>query len=164
MVTSALRPYSDPHCRGTSLIRNRGGGDLGLETLLKSHLVRVVHRLQREIGILLPNNQRQHRTLHILEDDCLSHCASYCALCQPLLRAFSGWIRSPYPTHRLHPHPSPPELSVHRHGTRHCILHSNHFVTTPSSSNLAENETRQHGVWRAATSYVRLMNFCIAQL
>ena len=24
-----------------------------------------------------------------------THCASYCAPCQPLLRAFSGWIRSP---------------------------------------------------------------------
>ena len=27
-----------------------------------------------------------------------AHCASYCAPCQPLLRAFSGWIRSPPPT------------------------------------------------------------------
>ena len=26
-----------------------------------------------------------------------THCASYCAPCQPLLRAFSGWIRSPPP-------------------------------------------------------------------
>ena len=26
---------------------------------------------------------------------CLTYCASYCAPCQPLLRAFSGWIRSP---------------------------------------------------------------------
>ena len=29
---------------------------------------------------------------------CLMHCASYCALCQPLLRACSGWVRSPPPT------------------------------------------------------------------
>ena len=29
---------------------------------------------------------------------CPTHCASYCAPCQPLLRAFSGWIRSPPPT------------------------------------------------------------------
>ena len=29
---------------------------------------------------------------------CLTHCASYCAPCQPPLRAFSGWIRSPPPT------------------------------------------------------------------
>jgi len=28
---------------------------------------------------------------------CPTHCASYCAPCQPLLRAFSGWIRSPPP-------------------------------------------------------------------
>ena len=27
-----------------------------------------------------------------------AHCASCCAPCQPLLRAFSGWIRSPPPT------------------------------------------------------------------
>ena len=29
---------------------------------------------------------------------CLTHCARYCAPCQPLLRAFSRWIRSPPPT------------------------------------------------------------------
>ena len=28
----------------------------------------------------------------------VSRCASYCAPCQPLLRVFSGWIRSPPPT------------------------------------------------------------------
>jgi len=50
----------------------------------------------REIGILLPNNQRQHRTSRRM--CCLTHCASYCAPCQPLVRAFSGWIRSPPPT------------------------------------------------------------------
>jgi len=27
-----------------------------------------------------------------------THCANYCAPCQPLLRAFSGWVRSPPPT------------------------------------------------------------------
>jgi len=32
---------------------------------------------------------------------CPTHCASYCAPCQPLLRAFSGWIRSPPPTSAL---------------------------------------------------------------
>ena len=26
---------------------------------------------------------------------CLTHCASYCAMCQPLLRAFPRWMRSP---------------------------------------------------------------------
>jgi len=29
---------------------------------------RLCQRLAREIGILLPNNQRQHRTLHIQKD------------------------------------------------------------------------------------------------
>ena len=33
---------------------------------------------------------------------CPTHRASYCAPCQPLLRAFSGWIRSPPPTMRDH--------------------------------------------------------------
>ena len=32
---------------------------------------------------------------------CHMHCASYCAPCQPLLRAFSGWIRSPPLTSRM---------------------------------------------------------------
>jgi hypothetical protein len=31
---------------------------------------------------------------------CPAHCASYCVPCQPLLPAFSGWIRSPPPTDR----------------------------------------------------------------
>jgi len=59
----------------------------------------------RETGILLPNNQRQHRTSHAPKDVLpLRICANYCAPCQPLLRAFSGWIRSPPPT------PSSPTL------------------------------------------------------
>ena len=29
---------------------------------------------------------------------CPTHCASYCAPCQPLLRSISGWIRFPPPT------------------------------------------------------------------
>ena len=29
---------------------------------------------------------------------CLTHGASHCALCQPLLRAFPAWIRSPPPS------------------------------------------------------------------
>ena len=54
---------------------------------------------RREIGILLPNNQRQHRTSHAPKDVLpLRICASYCAPCQQLLREFSGWIRSPPPT------------------------------------------------------------------
>ena len=49
-------------------------------------------------GILLPNNQRQHSTSHAPKDMLpLRICADYCAPCQPLLRAFSGWIRSPPP-------------------------------------------------------------------
>jgi len=58
-----------------------------------------------KISILLPNHQRQHRTVHVLKDVLPStHCARYCAPSQPLLRAFSGWIRSPPPTFRfLHP-------------------------------------------------------------
>ena len=55
----------------------------------------------REIGILLPNNQRQHRTSHTPKDVLpLCICAHNCAPCQPLLRAFSGWIRSPPPAPR----------------------------------------------------------------
>ena len=33
---------------------------------------------------------------------CPTQCASYCAPCQPLRRAFSGWIRSPLPTVKWH--------------------------------------------------------------
>ena len=29
---------------------------------------------------------------------CSTHCASYCAPCQPLLRVFSGWTQYPHPT------------------------------------------------------------------
>ena len=32
---------------------------------------------------------------------CPTDCASYCAPCQPLLRAFPDWIRSPPPTCRV---------------------------------------------------------------
>ena len=38
---------------------------------------------QREIGEVLPNS---------------THCATYCTPCRPLIRAFSGWIRTPPPT------------------------------------------------------------------
>ena len=58
----------------------------------------------RETGILLPNNQRQHRTSHAPKDVLLLRiCASYCAPCQLLLRDFPGWIRSPPPTGRATP-------------------------------------------------------------
>ena len=50
----------------------------------------------QRLSILLPNNQRQHRTLHASRKMCCpTHCANNCAPCQPLLRAFSEWIRSP---------------------------------------------------------------------
>ena len=53
--------------------------------------------------MLLQDKQRQHRTLHIQKDVLpfwmryTTDCASYCAPCQPLLRVFPGWIRSPPP-------------------------------------------------------------------
>jgi len=46
----------------------------------------------RKIWILLPNNQRQHRSLHIQKDVLPYALCYYCAPCQPLLRAFSGWM------------------------------------------------------------------------
>jgi len=43
----------------------------------------------RETGILLPSNQRLHRTSHAPKDVLpLRICANYCAPCQPILRAF----------------------------------------------------------------------------
>jgi hypothetical protein len=63
-----------------------------------SHFAREMGFLEeaRETGILLPNNQRQHRTSHAPKNVLpLRICAKYCAPCQPLLRAFHGWIRSP---------------------------------------------------------------------
>ena len=32
-----------------------------------------------------------------------THCATYCTPCRPLIRAFSGWIRTPPPTPPCHP-------------------------------------------------------------
>ena len=58
-------------------------------------------RLTRKIGIFLPNNQRQHRSLHVQEDVLPYALCSLLRPCQPLLRAFSRWIRSPPPTPRL---------------------------------------------------------------
>ena len=56
-------------------------------------------KTSRETGILLPNNQRQHRTSHAPTDVLsLRVCVNYCAPCQPLVRAFSGWIRYQPPT------------------------------------------------------------------
>ena len=44
---------------------------------------------------------------------CPAHCASHCAPCQPLLRAFSGWLRSPPPTKSGHPNKSCLRLRQH---------------------------------------------------
>ena len=52
----------------------------------------------QQTGISLPNSQRQHRTSHAPKDVLpLRKCVNYCAPCQPLVRDFSGWIRSPPP-------------------------------------------------------------------
>ena len=40
---------------------------------------------------------------------CPSHCSSHCAPCQPPLRAFSGSIRFPPPTHMEHTRQSKPD-------------------------------------------------------
>ena len=37
-----------------------------------------------------------------------THCATYCTPCRPLIRAFSGWIRTPPPTALLQHHPMRP--------------------------------------------------------
>ena len=56
--------------------------------------------------MLSPNNQRQHRTSYAPKDVLpLRICANFCALCQPLVRAFPGWIRSPPPTILTHTEP-----------------------------------------------------------
>ena len=51
----------------------------------------VVVQLPKEIGVLLPNNQRQFAPKDVLPSRI---CANYCAPCQPLLRVFPGWIQS----------------------------------------------------------------------
>ena len=56
-------------------------------------------RAMREAGIVLPNNLRQQGFSHAPKDVLpLRMLANYCAQCQPHLRAFFGWIRSPLPT------------------------------------------------------------------
>ena len=86
-IIAPVRIVTQPRYAPPRPVRRPPGSALGFRT----------HR--REIGMLLPNNQRQHRTLHI-QKDVLPYplCASYCAPCQPRLPAFSGWIRSPPPT------------------------------------------------------------------
>ena len=52
---------------------------------------------------------------------CITHCANYCALCQPLLRAFSRWIQSPPPTMPGTHHNHTPELPAPREVPHMCI-------------------------------------------
>ena len=53
-----------------------------------ARVAQVANPSTRAAGILLQNNQRQHRTSHAPKDVLpLRICASYCAPCQPLLRA-----------------------------------------------------------------------------
>ena len=54
-----------PCARGLLLCAGQRGG---LRGQLGKHLPISRAATAREIGILLPNNQRQHRTLHIQED------------------------------------------------------------------------------------------------
>ena len=58
------------------------------------------------IGNLLQNNHvsAAHAT----------HCATFCTPCQPLLRAFSRWIRSPPPSNTAAKHTPPPRLCLRR--------------------------------------------------
>ena len=63
---------------------------------LSSPLLRQnLRRGAGEIGILLPNNLASTALCTSRRMCCPTHCASCWAPCQPLLRAFSGWIRCP---------------------------------------------------------------------
>ena len=108
---SALRDSSPPgpNPRGvsaTGIERNIHGLIIILDRIPpRCHAVPAVGCLAltsvsfRETGILLPNNQRQHRTSHAPKDVLtLRKCANYSVPCQMLLRAFSEWIQSPPPT------------------------------------------------------------------
>ena len=54
---------------------------------LRDRTRKIPSLLSRETVILLPNNQRQHRTSLAPKDVLpLRICANYCAPCQPLLR------------------------------------------------------------------------------
>ena len=91
--------------RGTSLIRNRQpprttigpsifllwGPRRGLFLVNEVPVYPCRFRAKREVGNLLPNNRRQRRT-------CYALCHILYTPCRPLIRAFSGWIRTPLPT------------------------------------------------------------------
>jgi alpha-tubulin suppressor-like RCC1 family protein len=69
---------------------------------------------EREIDNVLPNNQRRPLMYcNVLPLPCnvlpnnhaahATHCATYCTLCRPLIRACSGWILTPPPTVQVQP-------------------------------------------------------------
>jgi len=49
-------------------VRAIPGGVGAREVVVRHFDLRALADLQREIGVLLPNNQRQHHTLHIQKD------------------------------------------------------------------------------------------------
>ena len=51
---------------------------------------------------------------------CLTHGANYCAVCQPLLRGFCGWVRSPPPTGQMD--------TVMREGLGEQLVHAIHTL------------------------------------
>ena len=63
---------------------------------------------------------------------CPTHCASYCASCQPLLRAFFGWIRYPPPATRRYAAPpvtrSSSRVSLARNFERYVTKFAPHKV------------------------------------
>ena len=52
--------------RAGELVDETGGTRRAVRPIVAHHTYTLLHT--REIGILLPNNQRQHRTLRIQED------------------------------------------------------------------------------------------------
>ena len=55
-----------------------------------------------------------------------THCATYCTPCRPLIRAFSGWIRTPPPTW----YRQTPPLEGWAH-VRECWIHPVRVFVTP---------------------------------
>jgi len=66
---------------------------------------------------------------------CPTHCASYCAPCLPLLRAFFGWIRSPSPT--THQSALVDDRKLVRMRLADVFLSANFFENEPSRSRAA---------------------------
>jgi len=100
----------------------------------------------REIGILLPNNQRQHRTLHIQKD------VLPCALCKGVLPyALCRPTRftlhpTPYPPtlhpapYTLHPTPYPPHPTPHISHPAPCFLLPAPYSLLPTPYTLLPKE------------------------